>query len=225
MTDRPPPADISGAVEAVLLVAEEPISEVALAQILAVPLRVVADCLAELAAFYAETGRGFELRRVGDGWRYYTRAEHAAAVSTFLGEGRSGGLSAAALETLAVVAYQQPISRGRISAIRGVSVDAVVRTLLTRGLLAEAGHDPESGAALLQTTSYFCERMGLTSLAELPPLAPYLPETAAEIDELEAEFSQLAVGPRGQRHRNGPRDDVEGDGAGQASAASERLGG
>ncbi|HEY5980253.1 MAG TPA: SMC-Scp complex subunit ScpB [Microlunatus sp.] len=180
--------DITGALEALLLIADEPMPETELAAALDVPTGLVADALTELVAFYDETGRGFELRQIGGGWRYYTREEHADLIGRFLLDGQQAKLSQAALETLAVVAYQQPISRARISAVRGVSVDGVMRTLLTRGLVAEAGHDPESGAILFRTTGYFLERMGLRGLDDLPALAPHLPE----VDELEAELSQLA---------------------------------
>lgn len=186
-------ADVSGAVEALLLLAEEPIAESELAQAVGVPEAVIIECLTELVAFYDETGRGFELRPIGGGWRYYTRAEHAELIGRHVLEGRESKLSQAGLETLAVIAYHQPISRARVSAVRGVNVDGVIRTLLTRGLIEEAGHDHESGAAVFATTSFFCERMGLRSLADLPPLAPHLPE----VDELEAEISQLADPPRG----------------------------
>lgn len=181
-------AEITGALEALLLIADEPMPETELAVAVDAPTSVVADALAELVAFYDETGRGFELRQVGGGWRYYTRDEHADLVGRHLLDGQQAKLSQAALETLAVVAYQQPIARARISAVRGVNVDGVMRTLLTRGLVAEAGHDHESGAMLFRTTGYFLERMGLRSLDELPALAPHLPEVA----ELEAELSQLA---------------------------------
>ncbi len=180
--------NVSGALEALLLLAEEPMSELTLATALDVPMPVVHDTLLELVAFYDETGRGFELRELGGGWRYYTREEHADLVSAYVLEGRESKLSQAGLETLAVVAYQQPISRARISAIRGVNVDGVMKTLLTRGLVAETGSDEVSGAVLFGTTGYFLERMGLRSLDELPPLAPHLPE----VDELEAELSRLA---------------------------------
>jgi segregation and condensation protein B len=180
--------EITGALEALLLIADEPMPETELAVALEAPTAVVAEALVELVAFYDETGRGFELRQVGGGWRYYTRDEHAELVRRHLLDGQQAKLSQAALETLAVVAYQQPISRARISAVRGVNVDGVMRTLLTRGLVAEAGHDAESGAMLFRTTGYFLERMGLRSLDELPALAPHLPEVA----ELEAELSQLA---------------------------------
>lgn len=181
-------ADVSAPVEALLLLADEPVSEVELAEALGVPVAVIEDCLAELVAFYDETGRGFELRRLGGGWRYYTREEHADLIGQSLLKDASAKLSQAALETLAVIAYSQPISRGRISAIRGVNVDGVVRTLTARGLITEAGHDADSGAVTFVTTGYFCERMGLASLDDLPPLAPHLPEAS----ELEAELSALA---------------------------------
>lgn len=180
--------DVTGALEALLLIADEPMAEIDLATALDAPIAVVGDALAELAAFYDETGRGFELRQVGGGWRYYTRAEHADLICRYLLEGQQARLSQAALETLAVVAYQQPVSRARVSAVRGVNVDGVIRTLLSRGLITEAGQDQESGAVLFQTTGYFLERLGLRSLDELPALAPHLPEAA----ELEAELSQLA---------------------------------
>ena len=181
--------DSSGAVEALLLLAEEPLSEDTLAEAVGVPRSVIAECLAELVAFYDETGRGFELRQLGGGWRYYTREEHADLVARYVLEPQQSRLSQAALETLAVVAYSQPISRARISAIRGVNVDGVIRTLLSRGLITEAGHDSESGAVMFATTGYFLERMGLRSLDELPELAPHLPEAS----ELEAELRQFAT--------------------------------
>lgn len=183
------PAEISGALEALLLLAEEPLRVAELAVAVGEPEAVVEDALAELVAFYDETGRGFELRQVGGGWRYYTREEHAELVAAYVLEGQQARLSQAALETLAVIAYTQPISRGRVSAVRGVNVDGVIRTLLARGLVAEAGQDPESGAALFVTTSYFLERMGLRVLDDLPALAPHLPEAEA----LEAELGQLSA--------------------------------
>jgi segregation and condensation protein B len=187
-TDADRSASVSGALEALLLLAAEPVTEFELAQAVGVPESMVAETLAELVAFYDETGRGFELRQVAGGWRYYTREEHADLITRYVTEGQQSKLSQAALETLAVVAYTQPISRGRVSAVRGVNVDGVMRTLLARGLIEEAGHDPESGAVLFATTSYFLERVGLQSLDELPPLAPLLPE----VEELEAELGALA---------------------------------
>ena len=179
---------VSGAVEVLLLVAAEPVSLTELAQSVGVPEPEIADTLAELAAFYDETGRGFELRELGGGWRYYTREEYADLITRHVLEGQHARLSQAALETLAVVAYSQPVSRGRVSAVRGVNVDGVMRTLLARGLIEEAGHDHDSGAVVFATTSYFLERLGLRSLDELPELAPHLPE----VSELEAELGQLA---------------------------------
>jgi len=181
-------SDVAGAVEALLLLAVEPMSVTELAQAIDVPESVIAETVAELAAFYDETGRGFELRELGGGWRYYTREEHADLIARYVLEGQQAKLSQAALETLAVIAYSQPISRGRVAAVRGVNVDGVIRTLLNRGLIEEAGHDHESGAVVFATTTYFAERMGLRSLDDLPPLAPHLPE----VEELEAELSQLA---------------------------------
>lgn len=182
-------ASISGAVEALLLLATEPMPAVELAEALQVPQDEVEACLHELADFYDSTGRGFELRQVGLGWRYYTRPEHADLIGRWLLEGQRGTLSQAALETLAVVAYLQPISRGRISAIRGVNVDGVLRTLTTRDLIEEVDRDPETGARLFGTSSYFLERMGLHELSQLPPLAPHLPDASS----LEAELSELAA--------------------------------
>jgi len=187
-TDADDCANVAGGLEALLLLAAEPVSDFELAQAVGVPESVVSETLAELVAFYDETGRGFELRQVAGGWRYYTREEHADLITRYVTEGQQSKLSQAALETLAVVAYTQPISRGRVSAVRGVNVDGVMRTLVARGLIEEAGHDPESGALLFATTSYFLERMGLQSLDDLPPLAPQLPE----VEELEAELNQLA---------------------------------
>ncbi len=146
----------------------------------------VTGALTELAAEYAEQGRGFELRNVAGGWRYYTREELAPVVEAFVLDGQQARLTQAALETLAVVAYRQPVSRARVSAIRGVNVDGVMRTLLTRGLVEEAGHDHSSGAHLYRTTSYFLERIGVTSLDDLPELAPYLPDLD-DLGEIEDE--------------------------------------
>lgn len=174
MSDDEP--SVQAQVEAVLLVVDEPVAETTLAQLLERPLHEIAAVLRGLAMEYDEDGRGFELRSVAGGWRLYTRTECAPVVERFVLDGQHARLSQAALETLAVVAYRQPVSRARLSAIRGVSCDAVLRTLLTRGLVLEAGSDPATGAVLFGTTPYFLERIGLASLADLPPLAPYLPD-------------------------------------------------
>ncbi|HJR89727.1 MAG TPA: SMC-Scp complex subunit ScpB [Aeromicrobium sp.] len=169
------------ALEAVLMIADQPLDHLTLAQAVGHPPAEVETALVALAEEYAEQGRGFELRNVGGGWRYFTREEHAAVVEAFVLDGQQARLTQAALETLAVVAYRQPVSRSRVSAIRGVNVDGVMRTLLTRGLIEEAGVDASSGAVLYRTSSYFLERMGMADLSELPEIAPMLPE----IEDLE----------------------------------------
>lgn len=180
---------LAPALEALLMLATEPMAVAELAQATGEPEADVEEALAGLARFYEETGRGFELRRLAGGWRYYTRSEHAEMIASWLLEGQRGTLSQAALETLAVVAYLQPISRGRVSSVRGVNVDGVMRTLTARDLVAEVGRDDETGARLFGTTAYFLERMGLNSLDELPPLAPHLPDAGA----LEAELANLVA--------------------------------
>jgi segregation and condensation protein B len=166
----------SAAIEAVLLVVDEPVTEVTLAQVLERPRREVAAVLRDLAAEYTAQGRGFDLREIAGGWRLYTRAECAPVVERFVRDGQQARLTQAALETLAVVAYRQPVSRSRVSAVRGVNCDGVMRTLTTRGLVEEAGVDVETGATLYRTSSYFLERLGLSSVSDLPPLAPFLPD-------------------------------------------------
>ena len=173
---RPNDGELRGAVEAILMVVDEPVSEVTLAQILERPCAEIGAVLTELAADLDESRRGFELREVAGGWRFYTRPEYAEVVDRFVGYGQQARLTQAALETLAIVAYRQPVSRTRVSAIRAVNVDGVMRTLMTRGLVEEAGIDEASGAVLYRTTAYFLERLGLQTLDELPPLAPYLPD-------------------------------------------------
>jgi len=162
--------------EAILMVVDEPAAEMMLAQVLQRPTDEVRAALVDLASDYDDSGRGFELREVAGGWRLYTRGECASVVERFVLDGQQARLTQAALETLAVVAYRQPVSRARVSAVRGVNVDGVMRTLVTRGLVEESGHESESGSILYRTTSYFLERLGLTSLEDLPQLAPYLPE-------------------------------------------------
>jgi segregation and condensation protein B len=181
-------AELRPALEAILMVSDEPLGTVRLASVVGHPVEEVDGALAALAAEYTDQGRGFELRQVAGGWRFYSRADFAGVVETFVLEGQQARLTQAALETLSVVAYKQPVSRARVSAIRGVNVDGVMRTLLTRGLVEEAGQDEQSGANLYRTTSYFLERIGITSLDELPELAPYLPD----MDDLEDELASVA---------------------------------
>ncbi len=177
------PGGARAALEGILMVVDEPVSEASLAAAVVLPRERVRALLEELSAEYTSQHRGFELREVAGGWRVYSRAELAPVVQRFLLDGQTARLTQAALETLAVIAYRQPVSRARVAAVRGVSVDSVVRTLTTRGLVAEVGTDPTTGAILYGTTTSFLERMGLGSLAELPALAPYLPE-ADVLDEL-----------------------------------------
>jgi segregation and condensation protein B len=181
-------AELRPALEAILMVSDEPLGAVRLATVVGHPVEEVEAALEALAVEYAEQGRGFDLRSVAGGWRFYSRPELAGVVESFVLEGQQARLTQAALETLSVVAYKQPISRARVSAIRGVNVDGVMRTLLTRGLVEEAGQDEQSGANLYRTTSYFLERIGVTSLDELPELAPYLPD----MDDLEDELASVA---------------------------------
>ncbi|MEI7059167.1 SMC-Scp complex subunit ScpB [Nocardioides sp. CCNWLW239] len=186
-------ADLRPALEAVLMVADEPLEAAALASAVAHPTTAVVEALEGLSAEYTEQGRGFDLRNVAGGWRFYTREAYADVVGGFVLEGQQARLTQAALETLAVVAYKQPVSRARVSAIRGVNVDGVMRTLLTRGLVEEAGQDHETGANLYRTTGYFLERIGITDLGELPELAPYLPDLADMEEELTEQVSQEAL--------------------------------
>ncbi|GAB3248437.1 SMC-Scp complex subunit ScpB [Arthrobacter pigmenti] len=184
------PGGAKAALESVLMVIDEPASEFELATALLVPVDRVRKLLAELQAEYdgyteqdlasdpvsaGSAPRGFELRNVAGGWRIFSRSTFAPVVSRFVLEGQTARLTQASLETLAVIAYRQPVPRARVAAIRGVNVDSVVRTLAQRGLIEEAGTDPEFGAVLYQTTSYFLERMGIGSVSELPKLAPHLP--------------------------------------------------
>nr|WP_078911601.1 SMC-Scp complex subunit ScpB [Streptomyces sp. NRRL WC-3742] len=169
--------------EAILMVVDEPAREERLASVLERPRAQVAAALHELAAEYTAQGRGFDLRLVAGGWRFYSRDLCAPAVDRFVLDGQQARLTQAALETLAVVAYRQPVSRSRVSAVRGVNCDGVMRTLVQRGLVEEAGSEPETGAILYRTTNHFLERMGLRGLDELPELAPFLPE----VDDVEAE--------------------------------------
>ncbi len=166
---------LAPAIEAVLMVVDEPVATVTLAQVLQRPEVEVVEACSGLAAQYEADGRGFVLREIAGGWRFYSSPTYAEVVERFVLDGQQARLTQAALETLAVVAYRQPVSRARVSAVRGVNVDGVVRTLLARGLVEECGTDGESGAHLYRTTGHFLERLGVASLEDLPELAPYLP--------------------------------------------------
>jgi len=170
------PDRLRAAVEAVLLVVDQPVDATTLAQTLTVPRPDVEVALHALRENYNEGNRGIDLREVAGGWRLYSRDEFAAYVERFVLDGQQTRLTQAALETLAVIAYRQPVTRSRVSAVRGVGVDAVMRTLTTRGLVEECGTDAETQGGLYKTTRLFLEKLGLNSLDELPPLAPLLPD-------------------------------------------------
>ncbi len=183
MTDNPsstgsPGADVRSRLEAILLVVDEPQSLVALAAAVGAPVPAVRQAIEGLVEDYdgaaGEPRRGFELREVGGGWRLYVRAEHDDVVSEFVNTQAPSRLSQAALETLAVVAYKQPITRGQIASIRAVNVDSVVRTLLSRGLITEVSTDAETGAMRYGTTDALLVHLGINSLDELPHISPLL---------------------------------------------------
>jgi segregation and condensation protein B len=174
---------LRGAVEALLFVADSPLDAAQLAAAVEQPVDRVVEVLAALMAELDERASGMHLREVGGGFRLYTRDAYAPIVERHLIQGQRARLSQAALETLAVVAYRQPVTRARIGAIRGVNVDGVVRTLLARGLIAEVGTDADTGGGLYRTTPAFLEKMGLQSLEELPSLAPLLPDLETMDDD------------------------------------------
>lgn len=180
--------DVIRELEAILMVAEEPQSVVVLASALDVPLAQVKTALEALVADYnGESGgpqRGFELREVGGGWRLYVREAYDHAVTRLIQDQVPAKLSQAALETLAVIAYKQPVTRGHVSAIRAVNVDTVIRTLLGRGLIQESHTDPETGAIFYVTTSLLLQELGIESLDQLPPLSPLLDDGAEGFDDV-----------------------------------------
>jgi segregation and condensation protein B len=196
MTDAPPPlppdelgADVRDearrAIEAIVLVGESPVDTRLLSQLLELAPAVVEELCRELAAEYDAEGRGFQLARVAGGWRFQTHPTQAPYVERFVLEGQTAKLSAAALETLAIVAYKQPISRAQVGAIRGVSVDGVMRTLQQRGYIAEVGRDPGPGQAVMfGTTPAFLEKLGLDRIDELPALGAFVPG-ADVVEQLE----------------------------------------
>ena len=176
-------AELRGALEAILMVVDEPVDEYACWPRCSRSRRggSSARCT-RWPRSTPRTGRGFELRPVAGGWRFYTRGEYAAYVERFVLDGQQIRLTQAALETLAVVAYKQPVSRSRVAAIRGVNCDGVMKTLVTRGLIEECGIEQDSGAHLYRTTRLFLEKIGLNSVADLPSLGPFLPDNVNEMD-------------------------------------------
>jgi len=185
-SDLPPladDADLATALEALLLVVDVPAGEELLATTLDQSVARITEALHRMSADLTERGSGIDLRRVGDGWRFVTRDKYAPYVEKLLLDGQRAKLTRAALETLAVIAYRQPVTRSRVAAVRGVNVDGVIRTLVARGLIAETGTDSETGGILYRTTELFLERLGLSSLEDLPAIAPLLPEVDA-IDDV-----------------------------------------
>jgi segregation and condensation protein B len=197
------PADVVRAIEAIVLVATDPVPPDLLAQLLELPVRTVEQLCERLGEAYDEAGHGFRLVRVAGGYRYQTHPDLAPYVERFVLEGQSARLSAAALETLAIVAYKQPISRAQVAAIRGVDPDAVLRTLQSRGYVDQVGRDPGPGQAVLWgTTGRFLERLGLDSIADLPPIAALVPGA----DVVEALEAGLRVRPALDEPAESPAD-------------------
>jgi segregation and condensation protein B len=168
--------DLEAALESLLLVVDSPVEEELLATAVDSPVARVIEALQRMADRFTEQQRGIDLRKVGGGWRFYTRDKFAPFVEKLLLDGQRARLTRAALETLAVIAYRQPVTRQRVAAVRGVNVDGVIRTLVARGLIEEIGTDADTGGFLFRTTELFLERIGLSSLEDLPPIAPLLPE-------------------------------------------------
>ena len=186
-------AEISAAIEAILMVADQPVASAQLAAVIGVSVEDVEIAAAELMQSYAAQRRGFVLQRVAGGLRFQSHPDQAAIVERFVLDGQAARLSSAALETMAIIAYKQPISRNQISAIRGVNAEGVVRTLEARGYVTEITRDPGPGrASLYGTTAAFLERLGLNSLDELPPLGQFVPDA----DVVEALETTLLVSPR-----------------------------
>lgn len=184
--------ELRSALEAILLVVDSPVSVEALSSAIGEPATRIESTVIAMAAELGERNSGIDLRYAGDGWRFYTRQEFAPYVEKLLLDGARSKLTRAALETLAVIAYRQPVTRSRVSAVRGVNVDGVMRTLLARGLISEAGNDPDGGGILYATTELFLERLGLASLGDLPDIAPLLPD----VDVIDDIGDELAADPR-----------------------------
>ncbi|MEV0550354.1 SMC-Scp complex subunit ScpB [Nocardia salmonicida] len=197
--------EVRSALEAMLLVVDAPAPTEQLAAALDDTTERIETVLRAMAAELTERGSGIDLRFVGDGWRFYTRQEYAPYVERVLLDGARTKLTRAALETLAVVAYRQPVTRMRVSAVRGVNVDGVMRTLLARGLIAEAGQDPETNGTLYRTTELFLERIGLASLGDLPLLAPLLPG----VDLIDEISESLETDPRFTRLKKTAESDMD----------------
>ena len=203
---------VAPALEAILMVAEEPLPPALLAKLVGAPINEVEEICENLAAEYVADGRGFILARVAGGYRFQTATEQAPYVERFVLDGQSARLSAAALETLAVIAYKQPVSRNQIASIRGVNVDAVMRTLQQRGYVDEVARDPGPGQAVLYgTTPTFLERLGIDSVENLPPLGEFFPEA----DVVEALERGLRVGSDDDELDGGHDESTDADHGGE----------
>ena len=203
---------VAPALEAIMMVAEEPLPPALLAKLVGAPINEVEDICENLAAEYVADGRGFILARVAGGYRFQTATEQAPYVERFVLDGQSARLSAAALETLAVIAYKQPVSRNQIASIRGVNVDAVMRTLQQRGYVDEVARDPGPGQAVLYgTTPTFLERLGIDSVEDLPPLGEFFPEA----DVVEALERGLRVGSDDDELDGGHDESTDADHGGE----------
>ncbi|MBF6175873.1 SMC-Scp complex subunit ScpB [Nocardia blacklockiae] len=197
--------EFRAALEAMLLIVDAPAPVELLASAVDDSEARVEQALRAMSAELTARRSGIDLRFVGDGWRYYTRTDFAPYVERMLLDGARSKLTRAALETLAVIAYRQPVTRARVSAVRGVNVDGVIRTLVARGLIAEAGTDPETNGTLYVTTELFLERIGLASLTELPSLAPLLPGVDL-IDEIN---ESLETDPRYAKLKKPAEADID----------------
>ncbi len=195
--------ELSRILEALLLVVDTPVNSETLGSVTGQPVLRITGILSKMAEDLTARDSGIDLREAGDGWRMYTRARYAPYVERLVMDGTRSKLTRAALETLAVVAYRQPVTRARVGAVRGVNVDAVMRTLAARGLIIESGNDPDTGATTFSTTELFLERLGLSSLADLPDIAPLLPDGDV-IDDLsesldtEPRFAKLSGAARAE---------------------------
>jgi segregation and condensation protein B len=211
------------AIEAILMVSDVPVEPGILAQLLEISPGRVDELCASLTAEYTDADRGFTLSRVAGGYRFQSHQDLAPYVERFVLEGQSARLSAAALETLAIVAYKQPVSRAQVAAIRGVNADGVLRTLVQRGFVGEVGRDPGPGQAVLYgTTSLFLERLGLDRIEDLPPLAEFVP--GAEIMEA-LEHSLLASGPAQPAGEGGDPSPAGEDPTGEDPTGEDDAGG
>lgn len=197
---------LRGCIEAILMSSDDPLTGEDLARVLACPVPQIKECFTQLRQEYTQQGRGFELVESVRGWRFMSRAEYEPVVAAFVADRRTNRLSQAALESLAIIAYKQPLTRGQVSSIRGVASEGVIRSLMLRGLVVELGEEAETHARLLATTDLFLEKIGVKSLEDLPPLAPFLPAPQDAMDD--GEGGSLG----GENSERSAKDSIEEDG-------------